>query len=126
MKIDNSFWLLIMVIGMGWWATTLYDCNILVKKDNERLTNEAAASQFVLSTVLQLSVTFNEISRNNLRERDRTAVDSEKVKTIIKTVLVDNECAPVIAPGDATIELHKHAERIRSNAINTHTSTLTQ
>ncbi|MBZ3683741.1 hypothetical protein J1N41_21540 [Providencia rettgeri] len=126
MKIDNSFWLFLMVVGLGWWATTLYDSNILVKKEVERLENEAATSQFILSTVLELSVTFNEISRNNLRERDRATVASEKVKTIIKTVLVDNECAPLDAPRDATVELHNHANRIRSNAISAHSSPSTQ
>lgn len=126
MKIDNSFWLFLMVVGLGWWATTLYDSNILVKKEVERLENEAATSQFILSTVLELSVTFNEISRNNLRERDRATVASEKVKTIIKTVLVDNECAPLDAPSDATIELHNHANRIRSSATSTHSSSSTQ
>ncbi|EMB0750368.1 hypothetical protein U7S25_000994 [Providencia rettgeri] len=126
MKIDNSFWLFLMVVGLGWWATTLYDSNILVKKEVERLENEAATSQFILSTVLELSVTFNEISRNNLRERDRATVASEKVKTIIKTVLVDNECAPLDAPSGATIELHNHANRIRSNAISAHSSPSTQ
>lgn len=126
MKIDNSFWLFLMVVGLGWWATTLYDSNILVKKEVERLENEAATSQFILSTVLELSVTFNEISRNNLRERDRATVASEKVKTIIKTVLVDNERAPLDAPRDATVELHNHANRIRSNAISAHSSPSTQ
>ncbi|MCB6146730.1 hypothetical protein LHK12_22180 [Providencia rettgeri] len=37
MKIDNSFWLFLMVVGLGWWATTLYDNNVSVKKDNDRL-----------------------------------------------------------------------------------------
>lgn len=126
MKIDNSFWLFLALFAVIWWALTLYDSNVLVKKDNERLENEAATSQFILSTVLELSVTFNEISRNNLRERDRATVASEKVKTIIKTVLVDNECAPLDAPRDATVELHNHANRIRSNAISTHPSPFTQ
>ncbi|WP_272518463.1 MULTISPECIES: hypothetical protein [unclassified Providencia] len=126
MKIDNSFWLFLALFAVSWWAVTLYDSNILVKKDIERLENEAAASQFILSTVLELSVTFNEISRNNLRERDAAAVASETVKTIIKTVIVDDKCAAIDAPRDATIELHNHANRIRSNAISVHPSSFTQ
>ncbi|MEX6157886.1 hypothetical protein [Providencia manganoxydans] len=126
MKIDNSFWLFLALFAVSWWALTLYDSNVLVKKDNERLQNEAVTSQFILSTVLELSVTFNEISRNNIKERDRATVASEQVKTIIKTVLVDNGCAPLDAPRDATIELHNHANRIRSNAISTHPSPFTQ
>ncbi|EML0361693.1 hypothetical protein RI835_001024 [Providencia rettgeri] len=122
MKIDNSFWLFLALFAVSWWAVTLYDSNILVKKDIERLENEAAASQFILSTVLELSVTFNEISRNNLRERDAAAVASETVKTIIKTVIADDKCAAIDAPRDATVELHNHANRIRSNAISTHPS----
>ncbi|WP_213637513.1 hypothetical protein [Providencia rettgeri] len=126
MKIDNSFWLFLALFAVSWWAVTLYDSNILVKKDIERLENEAAASQFILSTVLELSVTFNEISRNNLKERDEAAVASETVKTIIKTVIVDDKCAAIDAPGDATIELHNHANRIRSNAISANSSPSTQ
>ncbi|HEM6858805.1 TPA: hypothetical protein U2I44_003780 [Providencia rettgeri] len=126
MKIDNSFWLFLALFAVSWWATTLYDSNVLVKKDIERLENEAATSQFILSTVLELSVTFNEISRNNLRERDAAAVASETVKTIIKTVIVDDKCAAIDAPSDATIELYNHANRIRSNAISAHSSPLTQ
>nr|WP_282564822.1 hypothetical protein [Providencia rettgeri] len=126
MKIDSSTWLFLVLLAVSWWATTLYDSNVLVKKDIERLENEAAASQFILSTVLELSVTFNEISRNNLRERDEAAVASETVKTIIKTVIVDDKCAAIDAPSDATIELHNHANRIRSNAISAHSSSSTQ
>ncbi|WP_272690854.1 hypothetical protein [Providencia sp. PROV116] len=126
MKIDNSFWLFLALFAVSWWAVTLYDSNILVKKDIERLENEAATSQFILSTVLELSVTFNEISRNNLRERDAAAVASKTVKTIIKTVIVDDKCAAIDAPRNATVELHKHANRIRSNAISVHSSSSTQ
>lgn len=126
MKIDNSFWLFLALFAVSWWAVTLYDSNILVKKDIERLENEAATSQFILSTVLELSVTFNEISRNNLRERDVAAVASETVKTIIKTVIVDDKCAAIDAPRNATVELHNHANRIRSNAISVHSSSSTQ
>ncbi|EPI2106557.1 hypothetical protein ACS5F0_002332 [Providencia rettgeri] len=126
MKIDSSTWLFLVLLAVSWWATTLYDSNVLVKKDIERLENEAAASQFILSTVLELSVTFNEISRNNLRERDEAVVASETVKTIIKTVIVGDKCAAIDAPSDATIELHNHANRIRSNAISAHSSSSTQ
>ncbi|MGB5115739.1 MAG: hypothetical protein WBO26_02055 [Providencia rettgeri] len=109
------FWLI--------WVADDYD---KLSDKFDRKSNELAANQFILSTVLELSVTFNEISRNNLRERDRATVASEKVKTIIKTVLVDNECASIDAPRDATIELRNHANRIRSNAISAHSSPSTQ
>ncbi|HEM7542332.1 MULTISPECIES: hypothetical protein [Providencia] len=126
MKIDSSTWLFLVLLAVSWWATMLYDSNVLVKKDIERLENEAVASQFILSTVLELSVTFNEISRNNLRKRDASAVASEAVKTIIKTVIVGDKCAAIDAPRDATVELHNHANRIRSNAISAHSSSSTQ
>lgn len=109
------FWLI--------WVANDYD---KLSERFDKKSNELAANKFILSTALEFSVTFNEISRNNLRERDRAALASEEVKTIIKTVLVDNECAPLDAPSDAVIELHNHADRIRSNAINTHSSTLAQ
>lgn len=123
MKIDGSHLLLIMLAVLSLFLfDSLNEANSKVK----RLTDETITNQLILSTVLELSVMFNEISQNNLRERDRATVASEKVKTIIKTILVDNGCAPLDAPGDATIELHKHAERIRSNATSAHSSTLTQ
>ncbi|HEC8323437.1 TPA: hypothetical protein RG501_RS06115 [Providencia rettgeri] len=106
-----------------WWVADDYD---KLSDKFDKKTNELAANQFILSTVLELSVTFNEISRNNLRERDAAAVASETVKTIIKTVIADDKCAAIDAPRDATIELHNHANRIRSNAISTHSSPSTQ
>lgn len=112
-------------ILLFWLVWVVNDYDKLSNKFDQK-SNELAANQFILSTVLELSVTFNEISRNNLKERDRATVASEQVKTIIKTVLVDNGCAPLDAPRDATIELHKHAEKIRSNAISTYSSSLTQ
>lgn len=109
------FWLI--------WVVNDYD---KLSDKFDKKSNELAANQFILSTVLELSVTFNEISRNNLRERDEAAVASETVKTIIKTVIVDDKCAAIDAPRNATVELHNHANRIRSNAIGTHPSPFTQ
>ncbi|MEX9757683.1 hypothetical protein AB7X73_01895 [Providencia rettgeri] len=109
------FWLI--------WVVNDYD---KLSDKFDKKSNELAANQFILSTVLELSVTFNEISRNNLRERDEAAVASETVKTIIKTVIVDDKCAAINAPRDATVELHNHANRIRSNAISSHPSASTQ
>ncbi|ROR52304.1 UNVERIFIED_ORG: hypothetical protein EC838_2758 [Providencia alcalifaciens] len=109
------FWLI--------WVVNDYD---KLSDKFDKKSNELAANQFILSTVLELSVTFNEISRNNLRERDAAAVASETVKTIIKTVIVDDKCAAINAPRDATVELHNHANRIRSNAISAHSSSSAQ
>ncbi|EMK3758622.1 hypothetical protein V8167_004254, partial [Providencia rettgeri] len=53
------FWLI--------WVVNDYD---KLSDKFDKKSNELAANQFILSTVLELSVTFNEISRNNLRERD--------------------------------------------------------
>ncbi|APC12965.1 hypothetical protein ABQD47_00080 [Providencia rettgeri] len=112
-------------ILLFWLVWVVNDYDKLSDKFDKK-ANELAANQFILSTVLELSVTFNEISRNNLRERDAAAVASETVKTIIKTVIVDDKCAAIDAPRDATIELHNHANRIRSNAISAHSSSFTQ
>lgn len=109
------FWLI--------WVVNDYD---KLSDKFDKKSNELAANQFILSTVLELSVTFNEISRNNLRERNAAAVASETVKTIIKTVIVDDKCAAIDAPRNATVELHNHANRIRSNAISVHSSSSTQ
>jgi len=111
----------VCAILLFWLIWVVNDYDKLSDKFDKK-TNELAANQFILSTVLELSVTFNEISRNNLRERDAAAVASETVKTIIKTVIVDDKCAAINAPRDATVELHNHANRIRSNAISTHPS----
>lgn len=117
-----SLIIVLLIIWSGWLMLSLERTN----NANEKLTTLNSAQHIILSTILQISVTFNEISRNNLRERDRAAVASEKVKAIIKTVLVDNECASLDAPRDATVELHNHANRIRSNAISAHSSPSTQ
>ncbi|KLN47470.1 lysozyme, partial [Providencia rettgeri] len=33
MKLDKSFWLFIMVIGLGGWVVSVHDDNKLLKKD---------------------------------------------------------------------------------------------
>ncbi|MDD9341293.1 MAG: hypothetical protein PV362_16945 [Providencia heimbachae] len=91
-----SLIIVLLIIWSGWLMLSLERTN----NANEKLTALNSAQHIILSTVLELSVTFNEISRNNLRERDGATVASEKVKTIIKTVLVDNECAVIDAPRD--------------------------
>ncbi|MEQ4712668.1 hypothetical protein ABN057_10210 [Providencia alcalifaciens] len=115
----------VCAILLFWLIWVVNDYDKLSDKFDKK-SNELAANQFILSTVLELSVTFNEISRNNLRERDAAAVASETVKTIIKTVIVDDKCAAIDAPRDATVELHNHANRIRSNAISAHSSPFAQ
>ncbi len=48
----------------------------------------------------------------------------KKVKTVIKTVLVNSDCANTAIPSDALIRMHDYSERIRASGAHSDTSTL--
>ncbi|WP_047965213.1 hypothetical protein, partial [Xenorhabdus khoisanae] len=62
---------------------------------------------------------FNDISRINSENRQRSAVDSEKTQAAIKTIVVSHDCAARTVPDGAVNRLQQHANRIRSDSPDT-------
>ncbi len=94
-----------------------------IKKDNSSLTNQLSRQQAITENANRTFRIINNVSSLNSEERNRSAVDSEKVKTVIKTVLVNNDCANTAIPSDALIGMHDYSERIRASGAHSDTGT---
>ncbi|HHW3170164.1 TPA: hypothetical protein ACUTE1_001228 [Proteus mirabilis] len=94
-----------------------------LEKDNSSLTNQLSRQQAITENANRTFRIINNVSSINSEERNRSAVDSEKVKTVIKTVLVNNDCANTAIPSDALIRMHDYSERIRASGTYSDTGT---
>ncbi len=104
------FWLI--------WAMNDFD-KLQAKYDKK--SNELSASQ-LLNKVTQSAITLHyQVSLNNIKAKQLEDSEHVKVKTVIKTVLKDNECANTAVPDDVVSELHKYKRGIDSRSVSTDT-----
>lgn len=107
------FWLI--------WVMNDFD-KLQVKFDKK--SNELSASQ-LLSKVTQSAITLHyQASLDNIKAKQLEDSEHVKVKTVIKTVLKDNECANTAVPNDVVSELRKYKREIDSRSVSTNTSTV--
>ncbi|EPQ4127785.1 hypothetical protein LAD80_000109 [Proteus mirabilis] len=97
---------------------------IELSKENKSLTEQLSRQSSITESANRTFRIINNVSSLNSEERNRSAVDSEKVKTVIKTVLVNNDCANTAIPNDALIRMHDHSERIRASGTYSDTGTI--
>ncbi|MEX9216190.1 hypothetical protein AB7W40_09240 [Providencia rettgeri] len=104
--------ILFMTVCIGWQSG---------KIDN--LKGQLSASQR-LNKVTQSAITLRyQISLDNIKARQLEDSEHVKVKTVIKTVLKDNECANTAVPDDVVSELRKYKRGIDSRSVATDTGT---
>nr|WP_235365973.1 hypothetical protein [Proteus terrae] len=116
----------LLFITVRWQAGKINELNENVtelEKDKSSLTNQLSRQQVVTENANRTFRIINNVSSINSEERNRSAVDSEKVKTVIKTVLVNNDCANTAIPSDALIRMHDYSERIRASGTHSDTGT---
>ncbi|WCG91761.1 hypothetical protein ONR67_06990 [Proteus terrae] len=94
-----------------------------LKKENQSLTEQLSRQNSITENANRTFRIINNVSSINSEERNRSAVDSEKVKTVIKTILVNNDCANTAIPNDALIRMHDYSERIRASGTYSDTGT---
>lgn len=105
------FWLI--------WVMNDFD-KLQVKYDKK--SNELSASQ-LLNKVTQSAITLHyQVSLNSIKAKQLEDSEHVKVKTVIKTVLKDNECANTAVPDDVVSELRKYKRGIDSRSVATDTS----
>ncbi|HIE5373385.1 TPA: hypothetical protein ACXNPU_001212 [Proteus mirabilis] len=97
--------------------------NTALEHDNKSLTEQLSRQNSITENANRTFRIINNVSSLNSEERNRSAVDSEKVKTVIKTVLVNNDCANTAIPSDALIRMHDYSERIRASGAHSDTGT---
>ncbi|EPL4467639.1 hypothetical protein MC862_003845 [Proteus mirabilis] len=116
----------LLFITVRWQAGKIDELNDSldkIKKDNSSLTNQLSRQQSITENANRTFRIINNVSSLNSEERNRSAVGSEKVKTVIKTVLVNNDCANTAIPNDALIRMHDYSERIRASGTYSDTGT---
>ncbi|EPF9821167.1 hypothetical protein ACSWMS_004155 [Providencia stuartii] len=94
---------------------------VKVSKENGKLIEQLSTSQ-LLNKVTQSAITLHyQISIDNIKAKQLEDSEHVKVKTVIKTVLKDNECANTSVPDDVVSELHKYKRGIDSRSASTDT-----
>ncbi len=105
------FWLI--------WVMNDFD-KLQVKFDKK--SNELSASQ-LLNKVTQSAINLHyQVSLDNIKAKQLEDSEHVKVKTVIKTVLKDNECANTAVPDDVISELRNYKRGIDSRSASTDTS----
>ncbi|MEQ5239783.1 hypothetical protein EKQ45_08795 [Proteus vulgaris] len=111
------------------WGAMLFFSVLAMKevvelsKENQSLTEQLSRQSSITENANRTFRIINNVSSLNSEERNRSAVDSEKVKTVIKTILVNNDCANTAIPSDALIRMHDYSERIRASGAYSDTGT---
>ncbi len=116
--------LIVVAIALGfmYWLAMGKVSNL--SKDNELLSSQLSVSQ-LLNQVTQSAITLHyQISLDNIKAKQLEDTEHVKVKTVIKTVLKDNECANTAVPDDVVSELRKYKRGIDSRSVVADTSTI--
>lgn len=112
----------VMILGgvLNWTITE----NQKLTSENKSLNSQLSTSQ-LLNKVTQSAITLHyQASLDNIKAKQLEDSEHVKVKTVIKTVLKDNECANTAVPDDVVSELHKYKRGIDSRSVSTNTSTV--
>ena len=118
--------ILVMIICIAWQSNhldKLSESITKLEKDKLSLTEQLSRQNSITENANRTFRIINNVSSINSDARNRSVVDSEKVKTVIKTVLVNNDCANTAIPSDALIRMHDYSERIRASGAHSDTST---
>lgn len=81
------------------------------------------SNRVVFNVYRTLSI-FDRISQANIKAKQLEDSEHVKVKTVIKTVLKDNECANADFSNELTNELRKYERDLRARAASADTSSL--
>lgn len=78
MKFDKSFWLFIMVVGLGWWVVTVHDSNKLLKKENSELIDSIQNYEQRIDSLHQLDTKHTQELANAKIEIDKLRIAAER------------------------------------------------
>ncbi|MEQ5728549.1 hypothetical protein AB7360_05185 [Providencia alcalifaciens] len=129
MKIDNSFWLFLMVVGLGWWAVSEHESNSLLKIDNSN------KSKIIATQSLQFN-RFNQIATTAYRYGIQAEAKSQEKVIEYREILKKELTCDLPVPKPIADGLLKYTYELRSmyadpqntnrtSASTTTTSTLT-
>ncbi|MEX9756725.1 hypothetical protein AB7W88_05860 [Providencia vermicola] len=104
-----------MVIFVGMFLVESIK-NTSLEHENKLLTSQLSTSQ-LLNQVTQSAITLHyQASLDNIKAKQLEDSEHVKVKTVIKTVLKDNECANTAVPDDVVDKLREYKRGIDSRS----------
>ncbi|MBQ0266765.1 hypothetical protein [Providencia huaxiensis] len=122
MKFDKSFWLFIMVVGIGWWVVTEHDTRIEVQKENKQLRQD---NKSLSETISKQSLQFNRFNQISLiAYRNGIQADTKAQEKIIeyRTILKKEPVCDPLVPQHIANGLYEYTNELRSSAMHTNTS----
>ncbi|WP_368924681.1 hypothetical protein [Providencia sp. 1709051003] len=114
----------------GWFAAFLFFSLWILsalaheKELSDQKDQKIIESNLIIFNVYRTLSIFDRISQANIKAKQFEDSEHVKVKTVIKTVLKDNECANTAVPDDVVSELRKYERDLRARAASTDTSPL--
>ncbi|GHB81886.1 hypothetical protein GCM10007290_01940 [Providencia stuartii] len=109
-----------MVIFVGMFLVESIK-NTSLEHENKLLTSQLSTSQLLNQVTLSAITLHYQASLDNIKAKQLEDSEHVKVKTVIKTVLKDNECANTAVPDDVVSELHKYKRGIDSRSASADT-----
>ncbi|MEK2481907.1 hypothetical protein AAAA28_01510 [Providencia stuartii] len=116
MKWKMTFFAVVGTLILGWIIDSKVNHIQLLKSENVALNNQISTLQ-TINNITQSLISLNyQISLSNIKAKQLEDSEHVKVKTVIKTVLKDNECANTSVPDDVVSELRKYKRGIDSRS----------
>ena len=112
-----------LFIAAVWWVYDIYRDNQQLKVNNTTLSGQLSAQQVINTTTLSAVSIRHRVALDNIKDKQEEDTENVKVKTVIRTVFKDSECAVAPVPADAVSELRKYADGIRARAGGADTTT---
>ncbi|HDU8310078.1 hypothetical protein [Morganella morganii] len=103
-----------LFIVAAWWVYDTYRDNQQLKVNNTTLSGQLSAQQVINTTTVSAISIRHRVALDNIKAKQEEDTENVKVKTVIRTVFKDSECAVAPVPADAVSELRKYADGIRS------------
>ncbi|AWC94563.1 hypothetical protein ACV8DN_003320 [Morganella morganii] len=103
-----------LFIVAAWWVYDTYRDNQQLKVNNTTLSGQLSAQQVINTTTLSAVSIRHRVALDNIKDKQEEDTENVKVKTVIRTVFKDSECAVAPVPTDAVSELRKYADGIRA------------
>ena len=100
----------------AWWVYDTYRDNQQLKANNTMLSGQLSAQRTINIITLSAVAIRHRAALDNIKAKQVGDTEHVNVKTVIKTVFKDSECAVTPVPVDAVSELRKYADGIRSRS----------
>ena len=103
-----------LFIAAAWWVYDTYRDNQQLKVNNTTLSGQLSAQQVINTTTLSAVAIRHSAALDNIKAKQVEDIEHVNVKTVIKTVFKDSECAVAPVPADAVSELRRYATGINT------------